>query len=205
MPNENPGRARGVVTWIALYICYPNGTLKSAGWGNMWIAGTQALIFDKNIMTEDQKRLFRGRRRLRKPAWGNRPTLIRQTRTGPDEPICSLGEFQPTNASQNCDQHAGERGAVQKVTFEVATGGKYYMAVLNEKSIPDTSALILNRAAMSPAEQASFDGQPAAIAVRRLLNSSFELVCFGPDRSTLTMTDSPRGCGGGELSIYEPA
>ena len=36
--------ARGVATWISLKVCYPDGMLKSAGWGGMWISDTEALI-----------------------------------------------------------------------------------------------------------------------------------------------------------------
>jgi len=200
--------ARGVATWISLKVCYPDGMLKSAGWGGMWISDTEALIFDALDMTDEQKRLFRGRRRLRKPAWGNRPTLIRQTVTKPDEPICSVGEFQSTNGNQKCDLPDHDRGAVQKVTFKISAGGRYYEAVINEDSMPATSVLILSARAMNPDERDSFNQQPAAIAVRRLRTSTtgsakaFELVCYGsPAGSTDVMTDATRSCGRGKLPI----
>jgi hypothetical protein len=200
--------ARGVVNWVALNICYPDGRLKSAGWGGMWIRDTEALIFNELDMNDKQKRLFHGRRRLRKPAWGNRPTLIRQKVIKPDEPICSAGEFQPSNDNQNCDLSDGDRGRVQKVTFSISAGGRYYETVLNEDLMPDTFALILNERAMSSDELDSFNRQPAAIAIRRLRTSTtsspraFELVCYDSStRSKDAKTDSTPSCGRGKLPV----
>jgi hypothetical protein len=204
---------RGVATWISLNVCYPDGRLKIAGWGGMWISDTEALIFSELDMSDVQKKLFRGRRRLlRKPAWGNRPTLIRQTVTKPDEPICSVGEFQSSNGSQNCALSDHDRGAVQKVTFKVSVGGRYYEAVINEDSMPDTAVLILSERAMNPDERNSFNQQPAAIAVRRLRTSTpgspkaFELVCYGSAAGSAdTVTNATRSCGRGKLPVSMPA
>lgn len=204
--------ARGVATWITLNICYPDGRLKNAGWGGMWITDTEALIFNELDMTEEQRRLFRRRRRLRRPGWGNRPTLIRQTVTKPDEPICSVGDFRPGTDSQKCDLSDRDRGAVRRVTFNISAGGRQYEAVISEGSMQETSVLILNERAMNSDERDSFKRQPAAIAVRRLRTSTtgapkaFELVCYrSPTGSTDVMTDATRSCGRGKLPINMPA
>jgi hypothetical protein len=208
LSRRNDGMARGAVTWVALNICYPDGRLKSAGWGGYWISDTEALIFNELDMSDKQQRLFRVRRRLRKPAWGNRPTLIRQKVIKPDEPICSVGEFQPSNDNQNCNLFEGDRGRVQKVTFNVSAGGRRYEAVLNEDLMLDTFALILSERAMSSDELDSFNRQPAAVAIRRLRTSAagpprpFELVCYDSStRSKDAKTDSTPSCGRGKLPV----
>lgn len=190
---------------IVLDICYPDGRMKSAGWGGMWITNTDALIFSEKVMTPEQKKLFRGSRRWRKPAWRNRPTLIRATRIRTDEPICSAGEFQASEGHRSCERResdARDRGVVRKVTLRISVDGKEYNAVIDEDLMSGTSELILNERAMADKEK-GLKGQETAIAIRRLLPSANgtanepELVFYNSSAGTMQI-NSASDCGSGE-------
>lgn len=170
-PILESGRNKLVRTdWIALDICYPDGLMKSAGWGGMWITNTDALVFSELVMTEQQRRMFGGGRRLRGPAWRNRPTLIRKTRYRTEEPICSASRSQSDDNNRTCERLESDRdrGVVREITLTISADGKRFSAVIDQGLMSNTSELVLNKSAMTEDEKKSVSDQRTAMGVALL-------------------------------------
>jgi hypothetical protein len=207
-----PGQATVPVALVGLEmnICYPDGRLKCAGWGTLWVDGTAKLIFSESEMDDDQRSCYRGTHRWSgKSKWKYRPTLVRRTVIGADEAICSVREFPEQAKQSNCTSPSNDRGRVLRVLFHVSLGGKRGVVELGGESMLNTSVLIINREAMTPSEMTSFDGQPNAVVVRRQISlaaqeqKEFELICCDSVTDTDAAIRSFAACRRRDLAVPE--
>jgi hypothetical protein len=181
---------RAEITRLSLDVCYPDGSQKLAEWGKTWIAATSALILSEASMDKHQQDLFRGKRKLlRRRKWSDRPTLIRATEKGRDEPLCMFGEFpsnkERRNGDSGCQPQSKERGIVLGAALHIRQGDRLRIVKLDTESMRATSTLIFNRVYMTEGEWTSFNRHADTVAIRRLLESGaaarelFEVVRCG--------------------------